>query len=225
MTVPTDVDTFFRAIALSFDNIAEEKHIQFEIHVEPGLPTVWIDQEKLDKVVFNVLSNAFKYTLEGGKITIEIGKDGGDLKIRIADSGEGIPAEQRELIFNRFYQIPTKNNRNKMGTGIGLHLSRSLMEIHHGRIYVEDSSAGGAVFVVTLPLNNDYLKKEEMQTEASEDSLATLVQPALQDFVEEVQEEPLQGAASMFRYKLLVVEDDKEIRKGSNSSSRNCPTV
>ena len=50
-----------------------------------------------------------------------------------------------------------------MGTGIGLHLSRSLMEIHHGRIYVEDSSAGGAVFVVTLPLNNDYLKKEEMQ--------------------------------------------------------------
>lgn len=213
LTVPTDVDTFFRAIALSFDNIAEEKHIQFEIHVEPGLPTVWIDQEKLDKVVFNVLSNAFKYTLEGGKITIEIGKDGGDLKIRIADSGEGIPAEQRELIFNRFYQIPTKNNRNKMGTGIGLHLSRSLMEIHHGRIYVEDSSAGGAVFVVTLPLNNDYLKKEEMQTEASEDSLATLVQPALQDFVEEVQEEPLQGAASMFRYKLLVVEDDKEIRK------------
>ena len=87
------------------------------------------------------------------------------------------------------------------------------MEIHHGRIYVEDSSAGGAVFVVTLPLGNDYLKKEEMQTEASEDSLATLVQPALQDFVEEVQEEPLQGAASMFRYKLLVVEDDKEIRK------------
>ena len=213
LTVPTDVDSFFRAIASSFDNIAEEKHIQFEIHVEPGLPTVWIDQEKLDKVVFNVLSNAFKYTPEGGKVTIEIGKDGGDLKIRIADSGEGVPAEQRELIFNRFYQIPTKNNRNKMGTGIGLHLSRSLMEIHHGRIYVEDSSAGGAVFVVTLPLNNDYLKKEEMQTEASEDSLATLVQPALQDFVEEVQEEPLQGAASMFRYKLLVVEDDKEIRK------------
>ena len=213
LTVPTDVDSFFRAIASSFDNIAEEKHIQFEIHVEPGLPTVWIDQEKLDKVVFNVLSNAFKYTPEGGKVTIEIGKDGGDLKIRIADSGEGVPAEQRELIFNRFYQIPTKNNRNKLGTGIGLHLSRRLMEIHHGRIYVEDSSAGGAVFVVTLPLNNDYLKKEEMQTEASEDSLATLVQPALQDFVEEVQEEPLQGAASMFRYKLLVVEDDKEIRK------------
>ena len=106
LTVPTDVDSFFRAIALSFDNIAEEKHIQFEIHVELGLPTVWIDQEKLDKVVFNVLSNAFKYTPEGGKITIEIGKDGGDLKIRIADSGEGVPAEQRELIFNRFYQIP-----------------------------------------------------------------------------------------------------------------------
>lgn len=67
LTVPTDVDTFFRAIASSFDNIAEEKHIQFEIHVEPGLPTVWIDQEKLDKVVFNVLSNAFKYTPRAGR--------------------------------------------------------------------------------------------------------------------------------------------------------------
>ena len=99
-----------------------------------------------------------------------------------------------------------------MGTGIGLHLSRSLMEIHHGRIYVEDSSVG-AVFVITLPLGNDYLKKEEMQAEASENSLATLVQPALQDFIEEMPEETSHGKSESFRYKLLVVEDDKEIRK------------
>lgn len=209
---PTDVARFFREIASSFDNIAEEKKIRFELQVEPGLPMVWIDQEKLDKVIFNVLSNAFKYTPEGGHITIWAGCDGDQLKIRIADSGEGIPAEQRELIFNRFYQVPTTGNLNKMGTGIGLHLSRSLMEIHHGRIYVEDSSVG-AVFVITLPLGNDYLKKEEMQAEASENSLATLVQPALQDFIEEMPEETSHGKSESFRYKLLVVEDDKEIRK------------
>lgn len=209
---PTDVSRFFREIASSFDNIAEEKKIRFELQVEPGLPMVWIDQEKLDKVIFNVLSNAFKYTPEGGHITIWAGRDGDQLKIRIADSGEGIPAEQRELIFNRFYQVPTTGNLNKMGTGIGLHLSRSLMEIHHGRIYVEDSSVG-AVFVITLPLGNDYLKKEEMQAEASENSLATLVQPALQDFIEEMPEETSHGKSESFRYKLLVVEDDKEIRK------------
>lgn len=209
---PTDVSRFFREIASSFDNIAEEKKIRFELQIEPGLPTVWIDQEKLDKVIFNVLSNAFKYTPEGGHITIWAERDGDQLKIRISDSGEGIPAEQRELIFNRFYQVPTKGNLNKMGTGIGLHLSRSLMEIHHGSIYVEDSSVG-AVFVITLPLGNDYLKKEEMQAEASENSLATLVQPALQDFIEEMPEETLHGKSESFRYKLLVVEDDKEIRK------------
>lgn len=209
---PTDVSRFFREIASSFDNIAEEKKIRFELQIEPGLPTVWIDQEKLDKVIFNVLSNAFKYTPEGGHITIWAGRDGDQLKIRISDSGEGIPAEQRELIFNRFYQVPTTGNLNKMGTGIGLHLSRSLMEIHHGRIYVEDSSVG-AVFVITLPLGNDYLKKEEMQAEASENSLATLVQPALQDFIEEMPEETSHGKSESFRYKLLVVEDDKEIRK------------
>lgn len=213
LTVPTDVEHFFRQVASSFDNIAEEKKIRFTMQVEPGLPRVWIDQEKLDKVVFNVLSNAFKYTPEGGHIDIQIGRDGDQLKIRIADSGEGIPAEQRELIFNRFYQIPSKGNLNKMGTGIGLHLSRSLMEIHHGRIYVEDSPEGGAAFVITLPIDNSYLKKEEMLADGGELSLATLVQPALQDFVDDTPEEQPQGPATAFRYKLLVVEDDKDIRK------------
>ena len=214
LTVPTDVERFFREVSSSFDNIAQEKKIRFEIQVEPGLPQVWIDQEKLDKVIFNVLSNAFKYTPEGGHIDISISRDGDQLKIRIADSGEGIPPEQRELIFNRFYQVPTMGNRNKMGTGIGLHLSRSLMEIHHGRIYVEDSSEGGAVFVITLPIDNSYLKKEEMQAEGAENSLATIVQPALQDFIEEdTHEDHTQGSTSSFRYKLLVVEDDKDIRK------------
>ena len=213
LTVPTDVEHFFRQVASSFDNIAEEKKIRFTMQVEPGLPQVWIDQEKLDKVVFNVLSNAFKYTPEGGHIDIQIGRDGDQLKIRIADSGEGIPAEQRELIFNRFYQIPSKGNLNKMGTGIGLHLSRSLMEIHHGRIYVEDSPEGGAAFVITLPIDNSYLKKEEMLADGGELSLATLVQPALQDFVDDTPEEQPQSPATAFRYKLLVVEDDKDIRK------------
>lgn len=213
LAAPTDVEHFFREVSSSFDNIAEEKKIRFSLQVEPGLPKVWIDQEKLDKVVFNVLSNAFKYTPEGGRIDITIGRDGDQLRICIADSGEGIPPEQRELIFNRFYQVPTSANRNKVGTGIGLHLSRSLMEIHHGRIYVDDSPFGGAAFVITLPLDNSYLKKEEMQAEGSENSLATLVQPALQDFVEDTPEEQSQGSTSTSRYKLLVVEDDKDIRK------------
>lgn len=210
--VQTDVEQFVRDVASAFENIAAEKKISFELQFEPDLPVVWIDQEKLDKVIFNVLSNAFKYTPEGGSITMWAGRDGNFLKIRIADSGEGIPAEQRELIFNRFYQVPTMHNHNKVGTGIGLHLSRSLMEIHHGHIYVEDSPVG-AVFAITLPLGNDYLKKEEMQVEPSEKSLATLVQPALSDFVEEVAEDAPQGTTSVFKYKLLVVEDDKDIRK------------
>ncbi len=213
LTAPTDVESFFRAVSSSFDNIAEEKKIRFDIEVEPGLPMVWIDQEKLDKVIFNILSNAFKYTPEGGRIDIKIGREGKLLKISIADSGEGIPVEQRELIFNRFYQVPTSGNLNKVGTGIGLHLSRSLMEIHHGRIYVEDSPAGGAMFVVTLPIDNDYLKAEEMQAEGAGNSLATLVQPALQDFVEDTPEVQPQGPTSSSRYKLLVVEDDRDICK------------
>lgn len=214
LAVRTDVEPFVREVASAFDNLAREKRIDFRLSVEAGLPQVWIDREKLDKVIFNVLSNAFKYTPRGGRITLDAGREGENLVIRIADTGEGIPPEQREVIFNRFYQAPTAANRNKMGTGIGLHLSRSLMEIHHGRIYVEDSPGKGAVFAITLPMDDGYLKPGEMQQEASEGSLATLVQPALYDVggtaADVSRPAPPPGST---RCKLLVVEDDKDIRQ------------
>ena len=97
------------------------------------------------------------------------------LRIRISDTGCGIPKELRETVFNRFYQVPNENNKIKMGTGIGLHLSRSLMEIHHGKIFVEDTEQPGATFTVLLPLDESYLKEEEKKLEHSDRNLATLV--------------------------------------------------
>lgn len=207
----TDIRPFFENITHSFDYIAKERNIVLTLTMKGDIPAVWIDQEKLDKVIFNVLSNAFKYTPDNGSITIEVSTSSADMVIRIADSGPGIPKDMKELVFERFYQIPEDGNRKKMGTGIGLHLSRSLMNIHHGKIYVEDSDSPGAVFVITLPLDNSYLKESEIKTEHTDRNLATLVQTSLME-TENVVTNSSPAGRTKFKYKVLIVEDDNDIK-------------
>lgn len=207
----TDIRTFFENITSSFDYMAKERNIILTLTIKEALPTVWVDQEKLDKVIFNVLSNAFKYTPDNGTITIEITTSSTDMIIRIADSGPGIPKDMKEMVFERFYQIPEDNNRKKMGTGIGLHLSRSLMNIHHGKIYVEDSELPGATFVITLPLDNSYLKESEIKTDPTDRNLATLVQTSLMETENATNDHSPEGRTK-FKYKVLIVEDDNDIK-------------
>lgn len=210
-TTETDIYAFVREIVSSFDHIITERDIDFVIEFTENLPQVWIDQEKLDKVIFNVLSNAFKYTPKSGKITMKVDTENEHLRIRIVDNGPGIPKDQQDVIFNRFYQIQDESNRNKLGTGIGLHLSRSLVEIHKGKIFVDDSNEYGAAFVILIPLNNDYLQPSEMSDKQPEMNLATIVQPS---FVDENIDESISNTHSVnnTRHKLLIVEDDKDIR-------------
>ncbi|WP_163320194.1 two-component regulator propeller domain-containing protein [Dysgonomonas sp. 520] len=212
-TEETDVKEFLQEITSSFKYIAQEKEINFTLNIKDNLPTVWIDQEKMDKVLFNVLSNAFKYTPKNGTITIDVDSTNTDLQIKVIDSGCGIPKEMRQLVFNRFYQVPDKNNSNVMGTGIGLHLSRSLMEIHHGKIFVEDTDHIGSVFTILLPLGRAYLKSSEIREERSAQSLATLVQPSLSSFIDdEKSSETTFSGKSRYKAKLLIVEDDQAIK-------------
>jgi signal transduction histidine kinase/ligand-binding sensor domain-containing protein/DNA-binding response OmpR family regulator len=206
----TEIVPFFKEIMDSFEQAALDKKIQFDMEVGEGLPEVWIDQEKIDKVLFNVLSNAFKYTPDHGTIQIRIDTTGTDLRVRISDTGPGIPDAARELIFNRFYQIQDANSKSRMGTGIGLHLSRSLMEIHHGKIFVESEYGKGSVFFILIPLDSSYLKPEEQISQHKERSLATLVEPSLlpESKLEPDADSRKRGA----KYKVLIVEDDALIR-------------
>jgi signal transduction histidine kinase/ligand-binding sensor domain-containing protein/DNA-binding response OmpR family regulator len=207
----TDVAPFFQEIMSSFEQVARDKKIRFSLEMSNNLPEVWIDQEKIDKVIFNVLSNAFKYTPDNGEIKISIDTTDSDLRIRVADTGPGIPEAAMDLIFNRFYQIQDTNNKSRMGTGIGLHLSRSLMEIHHGKIFVESEYGNGSVFIVLIPLDHSYLKPDEQISEHRERSLATLVQPSL---LSEPRFEPeTSNRRRSAKYKILVVEDDTLIRE------------
>jgi signal transduction histidine kinase/ligand-binding sensor domain-containing protein/DNA-binding response OmpR family regulator len=207
----TDVHELVQEIMTSFDYLSIEKNIAFTLDIKNNLPKIWIDREKLDKVLFNVLSNAFKYTPNHGSICIKIDTSVSDLMITVSDSGPGIPKELREMIFDRFYQIPAAGNKTKMGTGIGLHLSRSLMNIHHGKIYVKDEERG-ATFVISLPLEDSYLKPEERLTEHSEKNVMTIVQPSLIEPALVENTDKNIAKMSKWKRKLLIVEDDLEIR-------------
>ena len=208
----TDINDFIHEIIVSFNHLAQEKNIGFDLHIAPDLPSVWIDQEKLDKVIFNVLSNAFKYTPANGEIELSVDINDSFLRIRITDTGCGIPKDLREKVFNRFYQVPNENNKVKMGTGIGLHLSRQLMEIHHGQIFVEDNDQPGTTFVILLPLDDSYLKPEEKKLEHSDRNLATLVQTSISPIESTTETLPANSGKNKRKPKLLIVEDNQEIK-------------
>lgn len=207
----TGVAEFLETIYSSFSQMADEKHIRYTLDVADGIGKVWLDKDKIDKVVFNVLSNAFKYTPDNGEIAVTAAVEAGNLAIRVKDSGTGIPEQYRQAIFDRFYQVPTESNRTKLGTGIGLHLSHKLMELHHGSIKVEESSEKGTTFLITLPLDPSYLKPEEMDKEDSPISLATLNQPSVAEVAEPEIGAKVKGGGKTLSHTLLLVEDDPSI--------------
>ena len=171
---------------------------------------VWIDRSNFDKVVMNVLSNAFKYTPTGGEIGIRLTHDEQCATIAIRDDGEQIPEGQMEKIFQRFYQTASASNSQQAGTGIGLDLTRSLVELHHGTITAHNLDKG-CEFVITIPLGNAHLKPEEMISE--QDSVDT----ALPEMIEE-EEEVIPAELDEDkdnpnrRQRLVIAEDDDEIR-------------
>lgn len=207
-TEETDMVSFLARIMESFNEMTQKKRIAFNLVAGNDLPQVWIDQDKIDKVIFNLLSNAFKFTPDGGCIEVRVSLYNDQLKIAVSDTGPGVPDEFKEPVFNRFYQIPDKNTQN-IGTGIGLHLSRSLTELHKGKIFVEDNHPRGAVFVVLLPLGKMHLDKAEIACESSVESNLSPVN--IQVNVPSKSPVNLEKNKKK-KYKILIVEDDPDIR-------------
>lgn len=158
-----DIRAFIGEVTEAFANIAAKREITYKVEVAEDVPqTVPLDPDKADKVVFNVLSNAFKFTPAGGEISLKATVEDGRLAIRVSDSGPGIPPESRDRVFNRFYQVREHSQASAPGTGIGLHLARKMMDLHHGSITIEDSSPSGTVFLILFPLGTDCYTPGEM---------------------------------------------------------------
>ena len=213
-------------VVLSFVPLSKKKNIEFSFIHQSNELYAWIDTNNFDKILMNIIFNAFKYTPEGGKVEIylETGNDYSSqgalneyFEIRISDSGIGIEEEKIERIFERFYQIENEISQSNYGTGIGLHLTRSLVELHHGKIFAKNQIDGkGAIFTVRIPLGNSHLLKEQIEIDEESDKEIGRYNKSndyyLENIDNEVDESDLhKKVRRKSDFKVVIVEDDDEI--------------
>ncbi|MDC6367694.1 MULTISPECIES: two-component regulator propeller domain-containing protein [Flavobacteriaceae] len=215
---------FVEKVASYFNDEATDKNILFSVDSDGTEPMVWGDPRMLEKVIFNLLSNAFKATPENGVITIGVNRSGHGvcfplinetkaspaIEITIEDTGSGIKKEDLPHIFKRFYRSKNKNTEyyGGSGTGIGLEVAKSFIELHKGIINVKSKEGEGTIFTIILPLGKEHLPSSDQVSSshptelASEDAILASEQPyLLNGFTNEPQ-----------KTKIMIVEDNHELR-------------
>ena len=148
-----DVSQRVRQVAGFFESLAIDRGVTFRVHADTAT-FAQLDPDHLHRIVVNLLSNAFKVTPENGVVRCEVrvDPDSGEAVIEVADSGPGIPDDQREVVFDRFRQLDGGATRSLSGTGLGLAIVRDVVRLHSGRVAVSSAPEGGALFMVTMPV-------------------------------------------------------------------------
>ena len=164
-----DLTEFIRTIILSFLSLTESKQIRYEYDLPEKDQNLWFDNDKVEKILTNLVSNAFKFTPAKGSITVSLqylsspGSPSADFaEITVTDTGRGIPGDKLGNIFDRFYQVHESGMHGEEGTGIGLALTRELVELCRGEIRVESEVGKGSVFTVKLPVSRELFTEEEI---------------------------------------------------------------
>jgi PAS domain S-box-containing protein len=147
---PTDLAPVLEEVARSFHALAELTRIDFHVEIPPAVPAV-ADHERIGQVVANLLSNAFKFTPKGGGVSLRVVQDQVWIHIEVTDTGPGIPEEEIPRLFQRYYRARSQASRGAPGTGLGLYISRAIVEAHGGEILVTSQPGKGATFLVRLP--------------------------------------------------------------------------
>lgn len=214
----TDLVPFIVDAMAPFEFVAAENDIAFTFNHAESSIVAWIDTENFDKVIMNILSNAFKYTPKGGAIDITLRHKHdskglppfeGYVEIIVADNGVGIDADKLEQIFDRFYRIENEFTSSNLGTGIGLHLCRTLVRLHHGSIHARNRmTESGCEFIIRLPEGSAHLSSDEISTgSAPSVPVKRDVTPAQVEAVKDKK-----ASKSRTGRSVVVVEDDAEIR-------------
>lgn len=198
----TDLKEFLRGIMSLYNFNVQERSITLSLKEDESLKEegnlqVWIDRINFDKVISNLLSNAMKYTSDGGEITLIIGKNKESAIIKVEDTGIGLKEEKTDRLFERFYQGNNNSDIHIEGTGIGLNLCRALVKMHGGTIRAYNRTDGikGSCFEVNIPLGKEHLKPEEI---LQEDSTKTA-------------ESTGKRTQANRNFNILIVDDDAEI--------------
>ena len=193
----TDMVKFINGIYTLYQFNARQRGIKFKFSHSDKELMVWVDRINFDKVVSNLLSNAFKYTYDKGEIEVILSHDGQNMILQVIDNGIGFKEEKTERLFERFYQGRNASGVHIVGTGIGLNLCRALVNMHGGKISAmnRDDAQRGACFMVTIPLGCAHLKPEEIDKDECVDT--------------QMSEKTKKQASKNF--KILLVDDDFEV--------------
>lgn len=203
----SDVIPYLKFISESFELIARQNSIKFTFYSEEKSLIMDYDKVKLQHIVYNLLSNAIKFTQNNGKVIFHVSKDvvgkKDVLKLKITDDGIGIPLSEQSRIFERFYQVKENEGNKVVGTGIGLSLTKDLVEMLNGSINLKSGEGSGAEFSVVLPISNVAPLTETFSSGQAEDFKNVPSEYLIEDLAH--------GGKGEDGKKLLVVEDNVEI--------------
>jgi len=205
---------FLQEIFLSFSEHAKNGHYNYEFHTSEDEIFVYYDRYKLERVFYNLISNAFKFTKAGGDISVHVLKDDINLIVEVKDSGIGIPEEHLDKIFDRFFEV-SKNNQIeefKKGTGIGLSIASNIVKLHQGEIFAKNLQTQGSVFTVKLKLGKEHLSESDIigNFKISDDVSQYAAQINVKDI--ELPSNPEDLLRENRKYTILVAEDNAVLR-------------
>ena len=211
-----DVMQYIYRTALCIEPLMAKKGLDFTIKCTPESMMGWIDTDKLDKIIYNLLSNAAKYTQgDTGKVALQVNtnKKYDHIIIKVRDNGIGIPQDKMKKLFHRFYDGDYRRQRT-MGTGLGLALTRELVYLHGGNIECESTEGKGTTFTVTLPINKESFTSSQIDERQKID--INIARSAILDIASRMHKEEPEETEPAYQldedaYKLLVVEDNIEL--------------
>lgn len=203
-----EVNALLQKVMDNFQLIAAEKKISFHLIIEQECIYCWIDQDKLEKIIFNLLSNAFKYTPANKSITVYSRTEGNNLIISVIDEGIGIDSKKQQNLFQRFETL-VHDNILQPSSGIGLSLVKELVELHQGNIRVKSQTGAGSEFIVTLPTEQNAYEEVENVEFILNDAPTANTNQECSNCIVEFSDSHTTNEASVT---VLIVEDNTELR-------------
>lgn len=201
---PNDLVQYINGLASYFNEIAKQKNIHFEVFSSKDTIIAWFDKMQMEKVFFNLLSNAFKFTPENGRIHLYIGTVQEMVSVVVEDNGKGIPEKHIQYIFDRFYQVENNNPQDITSSGLGLAIAKEIIALHQGTIQVNSKLSEYTRFEILLPLDNKHFQASSLTAE-TKDSQSLLLHSILEEELEE------EAFLPVYKYFILIIDDNSEI--------------
>lgn len=223
-TTQGDIVDAIRTICNNFTEYSEHRNINLTFYSQAKSLFMMFDEDKINKIVMNLLSNAFKFTPEGGRVDVSLdvippSGDGQEmLEIKVADNGCGISDEHKKLIFDRFYQVPQSNGRQSTGSGVGLNLVKEFVTLHNGSVSVCDNVGKGSVFIVAIPVVKGEASVAA-EDEVSQGKAAVDINPE-RETVEEEERTSVENRDDK-RPVVLIVDDNDDFRSFMKDCLKN----